>query len=132
MDSATRTTVRLRAGHHCEYCGLTQDQSPLAALQVEHIIPKKHGGGDDLGNLALACIDCNLHKGPNIAGLDPETGALTALFHPRQQLWSEHFEWQGVFIVGQTAIGRTTVQVLNLNSDDQRQLRKESADGVGS
>ena len=132
MDSATRTTVRLRAGHRREYCGLTQDQSPLAALQVEHIIPKKHGGGDDLENLALACIDCNLHKGPNIAGLDPETGALTALFHPRQQLWSEHFEWQGVFIVGQTAIGRTTVQVLNLNSDDQRQLRKESADGVGS
>jgi hypothetical protein len=132
MDSATRTTVRLRAGHRCEYCGLTQDQSPLAALQVEHIIPKKHGGGDDLGNLALACIDCNLHKGPNIAGLDPETGALTALFHPRHQLWSEHFEWRGVLIVGQTAIGRTTVQVLNLNSDDQRQLRKESADGVGS
>ena len=128
MDAATRRFVRERAGHLCEYCGLTQEQSPLAALQVEHVIPKKHFGGDDPENLALACIDCNLHKGPNVAGFDPETGALTELFHPRRQPWAEHFEWHGVLIVGRTAIGRVTVQVLNLNSDEQRQLRAEFAD----
>ena len=125
MDAATRRFVRERAGHRCEYCGLTQEQSPLAALQVEHVIPKKHCGGDGPENLATACIDCNLHKGPNVAGFDPETGALTELFHPRRQQWAEHFEWRGVLIVGRTAIGRVTVQVLNLNSDEQRQLRAE-------
>jgi hypothetical protein len=128
MDAATRRFVRERAGHRCEYCGLTQEQSPLAALQVEHVIPKKHFGGDDPENLALACIDCNLHKGPNVAGFDPETGALTELFPPRRQQWAEHFEWRGVLIVGRTSIGRVTVQVLNLNSDEQRQLRAEFAD----
>jgi len=33
----------------------------------------QHGGFDDLDNLALACIDCNLHKGPNLTVIDPET-----------------------------------------------------------
>lgn len=99
----------------------------MAALHVEHILPKKHGGTDDLDNLALACIDCNLHKGSNVAGYDPESGMLTELFHPRRQVWSEHFTWQGVLIVGTTATGRTTVKLLQVNSDDRLELRIASA-----
>ena len=30
----------------------------------------------DEDNLALACAHCNRHKGPNLAGFDPETGML--------------------------------------------------------
>jgi hypothetical protein len=92
-------------------------------LQIEHIIPRKHGGSDDLNNLALACIDCNLHKGPNLTGIDSETKVITQLFHPRCDKWSEHFEWVGVEIVGKTACGRTTVEVLNMNSEEQVSLR---------
>ncbi|MBW3540861.1 MAG: HNH endonuclease [Planctomycetes bacterium] len=128
MDAATRRAVRRRADHRCEYCRLHQDQSPLAALQIEHVRARKHGGTDDLENLALACIDCNLHKGSDVAGYDPATDTLTELFHPRRHVWDEHFEWRGVFIVGKTAIGRTTVQLLNLNSDEQLQLRVELHD----
>jgi 5-methylcytosine-specific restriction endonuclease McrA len=76
-----------RAQNACEYCCLHQEDSPLATLHIEHIIPKFHGGSDDIDNLALACIDCNLHKGTNLTGIDPETGALTELFHPRHQEW---------------------------------------------
>lgn len=123
MNSATRSQVCRRATYRCEYCGLHQNQSPLAALHVEHILPRKHGGSDDLNNLALACIDCNLHKGSNVAGYDPETGRLTELFHPRRQSWCEHFERQGALIVGRTAIGRTTVEVLHLNAEERLQLR---------
>ena len=64
--------------------GLHQDDSPLAVLHIEHIIPKIHGGSDDLENLALACVDCNLHKGTNLTGIDPQTDAVTRLFHPRR------------------------------------------------
>ena len=123
MDAATRNAVRRRAGDRCEYCGLHQAQSPLAVLHVEHIVPKKHGGTDDLDNLALACVDCNLHKGANVAGYDPATGALSELFHPRHHVWTDHFRWQGVLIVGKTPIGRTTVAVLHINSEEQIQLR---------
>jgi hypothetical protein len=115
--------VRQRAGHRCEYCRLHQDDSPLAALHIEHIRPRKHGGSDHASNLCLACIDCNLHKGPNLTGIDPLTGSITELFHPRLQRWEDHFVLAGIRIAGTTATGRTTVQVLNMNSDDQLDLR---------
>ena len=123
IDTATKRLVRQRASQRCEYCGLHQDHSPLATLQIEHINPKKHGGTDDDENLALACIDCNLAKSSNIAGRDPVTSQLTLLFHPRQDRWVDHFEWDGVYVVGLTAIGRTTVYVLNMNSEFQLELR---------
>ena len=123
MDSATRVRVRERAESRCEYCQLHQDDSPLATHHVEHIRPKKHGGGDDYDNLALACIDCNLHKGSNLTGIDPESGEIVELFHPRQFLWRHHFRWDGIRLVGTTATGRATVNVLNMNSDDQIALR---------
>ena len=119
MTEALRQFVRERAGHRCEYCHLHQDDSPLAALHIEHVRPRKPGGTDDDGNLALACIDCNLRKGPNLTGIDPQTGAVTVLFHPRQDSWEAHFEWTGLRLIGRTAIGRATVQVLELNSDDR-------------
>ena len=53
VDSAVRNLVRDRAGNRCEYCGLRDDQSPLASLHVEHVRPRKHGGDDSLANLAL-------------------------------------------------------------------------------
>lgn len=115
--------MRERAANRCEYCQLHQDDSPLASLHVEHIHPKFHGGTDDSENLALACIDCNLHKGTNLTGIDPETNQVTELFHPRRHRWEDHFEWHGIHIVGRTAIGRTTVGVLRMNSDDQLALR---------
>lgn len=123
IGSQTRTQVRERAQNACEYCHLHQDDSPLAALHVEHIIPRVHGGSDELDNLALACIDCNLHKGTNLTGIDPRTNEVTELFHPRRQEWNEHFEWQGIHLVGRTATGRTTIRVLNMNSEDQIALR---------
>jgi hypothetical protein len=123
MNAATRARVRRRAHNRCEYCKLHQTDSPLAALHVEHIIPKAHGGNDRLENLALACIDCNLHKGTNLSGIDPETGNLTGLFHPWRHRWQDHFARRGIYIEGKTAIGRTTVQVLRMNSEDQLALR---------
>lgn len=123
MNESTKDFVRNRAGHRCEYCLLHQDDSPLAALHIEHVVPIKHGGTEDLDNLALACIDCNLHKGPNLTGRDPQTDATTELFNPRLHRWSDHFEWHGILIVGKTAIGRTTVRVLDINSDEQVDLR---------
>jgi len=123
MSPSTRARVRERAGHRCEYCLLHQDDSPLAALHIEHIIPKIHGGTDDLENLALACIDCNLHKGPNLTGKDPQTRRVTELFHPRNDRWNDHFERDGLYLIGKTAIGRTTIRVLNMNSEDQLTMR---------
>ncbi len=123
MNEATKADVRRRAKDRCEYCALEQPYSPGARFHIEHIRPKKHGGDDDLGNLCLACSECNLRKGTNLTGIDPDTDAITELFNPRRHRWDEHFEWVGVEIVGRTAIGRTTIVVLDVNSDDQIELR---------
>ena len=66
-------------------------------------------------NLALSCYADNTYKGPNIAGIDPETEQLTRLFHPRQDEWDTYFEWNGLVVVGRTAIGRATIDVLKIN-----------------
>ena len=51
----------------CIHCGrklaLYLDGTPLGDASVEHIVPKNHGGTDDLENLAVACARCNAEKG---------------------------------------------------------------------
>jgi len=128
MDAATRAAVRARAGNRCEYCQRRQSVSPLIALQIEHIVSRKHRGTDDPDNLALACAECNLHKGSDLTGLDPDTGEVTSLFNPRRDGWSDHFAWNRLHIVGLTPAGRTTVRLLQLNSPAR--LRVRSATGV--
>lgn len=124
MDAATRTLVRQRADNRCEYCLLRQEHCDLTH-HVEHILSKQHGGTDTADNLALACHRCNLRKGPNLTGIDPETGRLAPLFHPRRDRWGEHFLLQGVRIEGRTNVGRATVQVLGINDPRRLELRSE-------
>ncbi len=125
MDANTRSHVRERARNHCEYCGLPQSAIPLMTFHVEHIRAKQHDGTDDPSNLALACHHCNLHKGPNLSGIDPETDEIIPLFNPRQDAWAEHFAFQGVSIIGLTPTGRATVRVLAMNSSWQLETRAD-------
>lgn len=106
----------------CDYCRMPQAFDSLP-FQVDHVIAKKHRGGDELRNLAIACFHCNSYKGPNIAGVDPKTKRITRLFHPRQDKWDSHFRWQGARLAGVTAVGRTTVAVLNLNHPERVAIR---------
>ena len=50
----------------CIHCNsaivVALDASPASAT-LEHIVPRTHGGGNDLENLALACPRCNWGKG---------------------------------------------------------------------
>lgn len=57
--------------------------------------PEKLRGPTTLGNLALACFHCNNHKGPNIGGIDQETGEKAFFYNPRTDTRHEHFVWQG-------------------------------------
>lgn len=124
LDAAVRRKVRKRAHDRCEYCHLRQEHSALNH-HFEHIVPRKHGGVDTPENLALACHRCNLSKGPNLTGIDPETGKLCQLFHPRRNRWSAHFRFQGLHLMGISPIGRTTVQTLSMNDSRRLELRAE-------
>jgi hypothetical protein len=124
MDEATRLAVIERAADRCEYCRLPVAHV-LTPFQVDHIIAKKHRGMDDLSNLAYACLRCNLHKQTDLTGIDERTKKLTKLFHHRRHKWERHFRFDGPRLVGRTAVGRTTVQVLAMNDADRVALRAE-------
>jgi hypothetical protein len=117
MDAALIREVWRRAGSACEYCRVPQQYYPTD-FEVDHIIARQHGGRTVLSNLALACLHCNSHKGPNIAGIDPRSTSTRPirLFHPRRHKWDHHFRWDGPSLVGRTAIGRVTIAVLAINT----------------
>lgn len=130
MAAVLKAMVRRRARFRCEYCHFPERLAELR-FQLDHIVSQKHRGPTTAGNLALACYRCNSHKGPNLSGVDPDTGRVERLFHPREDDCAAHFQWRGAVLAGRTSIGRTTVAVLNMNRADVILLRRVlRAEGV--
>ncbi len=127
MDRELERLIWRRAEGRCEYCRVSQDDLRLP-FPIDHIIAIKHRGSTRASNLCLACPACNLHKGPNIAGIDGKTGKITPLFNPRRHKWSKHFRWAGPVLVGLTPIGRATVTVLEINLDYRVDFRRDLID----
>ena len=128
VSAADRRLVRERARGRCEYCRMAESWEPYFSYHVEHIVAVQHGGKDDAGNLAFACNHCNFIKGPNLTGIDPDTGKVTELFNPRTQPWDEHFRRNGDRIEGVSPAGRTTVFLLQMNAPHRAELRLENLD----
>jgi HNH endonuclease len=126
IAASLRQLVTQRALGACEYCLLHQTFS-IYRHEIDHTIAVKHGGQATSGNLVLACLPCNRHKGSDLTSLDPLTGEITPLFNPRTQAWSEHFNLKDGFILGVTAVGRTTVFLLKMNEAPRLQLRQALA-----
>lgn len=114
IPSALRKLIYERAKGCCEYCFFPQ-VATLASHEVDHIIAEKHDGKTNADNLAFSCVLCNKLKGSDLASIDPDIGKLALLYHPRQDLWSEHFRLDGAEFVPVTPIGRVTVRLLQLN-----------------
>jgi 5-methylcytosine-specific restriction endonuclease McrA len=102
MPAKLRRLVIRRSNEQCEYCRLAQ-AGQEATFQIDHVIPIASGGQTVVNNLALACVSCSLRKGARLRAVDPQTGHEAFLYNPRRELWSEHFEWQGVRLIGLTA-----------------------------
>ncbi|MFN6480912.1 MULTISPECIES: hypothetical protein [unclassified Nostoc] len=68
----------------------------MVVINIPWVILKAHLfliwiGSTFVENLAWSCYGCNGRKHTKTSYCDPETKLEVALFHPRQQLWSEHF-----------------------------------------
>ncbi|HRW09450.1 MAG TPA: HNH endonuclease [Caldilineaceae bacterium] len=103
-----------------ERCGYCQTSASLIGmpLEIEHIIPEAQGGTSQEDNLWLACPKCNQKKGIKVSAIDSQTGEEATIFNPRQQVWKEHFIWDGngLYIIGLTPTGRVTVDALDMNN----------------
>ena len=62
----------------------------------------------------------------SVEAIDPATGTIVPLYHPRQYRWDEHFAWNPdcSLIIGLTPIGRATVEILRLNRIGLVNLRR--------
>ena len=59
ISGTIRYEILKRAKFRCELCGISAEQK---ALEVDHIIPRNHGGTDDQSNLQALCYSCNAMK----------------------------------------------------------------------
>lgn len=125
IPSALRQLVFERAQGCCEYC-LIPEAASFATHEIDHIFAEKHGGLTEADNLALSCTLCNKHKGTDLTSIDPETGEIVPLYHPRRDQWRLNFQLRisdGEF-VPLTPTGRVTVRLLQLNRRDRIDERK--------
>ncbi|MDX2033787.1 MAG: HNH endonuclease signature motif containing protein [Blastocatellia bacterium] len=120
-----RRQVVDRAGNCCEYCRYPGQYSPQA-MSIDHIEPREAGGETVLENLALSCQGCNGHKAARTTAIDSVSERLVPLFNPRLLLWREHFAWSEDYlrINGLTAVGRATIEALQLNRDGLVNIRR--------
>ena len=105
-------------GDLCAYCR-TSVHNTGQPLTIDHIQPQSLDGLSIYENLCLACRHCNEFKGNKVKVIDPLTEETVLLFHPRKDIWLEHFEWDatGTRLVGLTKKGRATIVALNVNNE---------------
>jgi hypothetical protein len=125
ITEAVRQRVRAAAGERCGYC-LSPQPLIMGKLEIEHLVPRAHGGSDEESNLWLSCSLCNRYKGAQVEAADPLTGDVVMLYNPRKNNWDEHFSWSadGARIVGVTPLGRATVVALKLNNEVAVEVRR--------
>jgi hypothetical protein len=124
IPAALRQFVAQRARHTCEYCGLSQ-AGQEATFHIDHVVPRAAGGQTAADNLALACVSCSLRKAARQRAVDPHSGHEVTLYNPRQDIWDEQFQWDGVFLLGLTTVGRATVAALHMNRPLILAIRQE-------
>jgi hypothetical protein len=116
LSQKIRGYIAQRAHFRCEYC---QSRSDCAceSFEAEHILPLSADGSNDLANLAFTCRGCNSRKSDRTEAVDPLARQAASLFHPRNDLWMEHFAWDETYlqVVGLSPSGRATVTALQLN-----------------
>ena len=123
IPDVLRRQVADRAKHACEYC--LAPQYFVVEMEIDHIIPVSLGGENTSENLCLSCRSCNGHKKSAVTGIDSLRADSIALFHPRKQIWDEHFQFdvKSGRIEGISPIRRATVRQLSMNAPDRVKYR---------
>ena len=82
--SFTRQNVFLRDKHICQYC---HHRFPENQLNLDHVIPRDHGGLTRWDNIVTSCVPCNTRK----ANRTPAQANLRLLNEPRAPKWRPLF-----------------------------------------
>lgn len=77
----SRRSVFARDNFTCQYCG-----SHGKDLTIDHVIPKRHGGGMQWENLVACCRRCNTKKGDKA----PEKVGMKLIRQPRRPRYTPY------------------------------------------
>jgi 5-methylcytosine-specific restriction endonuclease McrA len=77
----SRRSVFARDNYTCQYCGGASKD-----LTIDHVIPKRHGGGMHWENLVTCCRRCNSRKGDKT----PEKAGMKLLRQPRRPRYTPY------------------------------------------
>jgi HNH endonuclease len=125
ISRSLRKLVIERAHRRCENCQSWMHNA-IHSFNIDHIVPDKEIRNDDPDNLALSCGGDNNNKGDKTTALDPVTKEIVSIYNPRKDKWSAHFAWSEDFLqmVGLTPTGRSTIELLKLNREGLRNMRR--------
>jgi len=73
--SLSKWEILRRDNHTCQYCG-----RKTSHLTLDHVVPRRQGGGHSWENLVTACAPCNRRKG----GQRPDEANMR-LYHPPRE-----------------------------------------------
>ena len=59
LSNTERQKIYDKCKGHCAYCGCELEYRDM---QVDHVIPLRRGGSDDVDNMLPACRSCNHYK----------------------------------------------------------------------
>jgi len=77
----SRTNVFARDDYTCQYCG---ERPVRAQLNLDHVVPRAHGGRTTWENVVASCVPCNRRKG----GRTPEQAKLRLRSQPVRPRWA--------------------------------------------
>lgn len=77
----SRRSVFARDNFTCQYCGMTSKE-----LTIDHVVPKRHGGGMHWENLVACCRRCNTKKGDKT----PEKAGMNLMRPPRRPRYTPY------------------------------------------
>src|SRR6266581_5404370 len=111
ISQALRQAVVAAAQGRCAYC-LSPESMMGVTFEVDHIIPRSAGGHTQFDNVCWSCPTCNRRKAQRLSARDPLSRRTVPLFHPKHDVWADHFVWSadGTHIIGRTRTGRATVE----------------------
>jgi hypothetical protein len=131
VSKKLRFEVFKRDSFTCQYCG---QKAPGVVLHVDHLKPRKSGGGSDILNLITSCVDCNLGKGArhldDSTALAKQRAQLDLLQERREQL-ELMIEWQRSLIDVETEVADQFCELWNdltpgfrLNASGRSRVKK--------
>lgn len=77
----SRRSVFARDNYTCQYCGVTSKD-----LTIDHVVPKRYGGGMRWDNLVTCCRRCNSRKGDK----SPEKAGMKLARPPRRPRYTPY------------------------------------------